>query len=347
VRKRGWMLLVALVATGTITIAALATGAVGGTLVRQAKYSVALITDIGGLNDKSFNQASNKGRLLAEKKFKIKTRVYDTQSAADRQPNLLAASRDGYQLVFATGSLLFDAVDKVAPAFPKTKYAGIDIAQASSGNHPNVRGIIFAEQEAGYLVGYIAGLVVKAQKGPDVVSGIGANTVPAIVRYFGGYKAGVKKANPKATVLVNYAGDPTFNDQAKCKEVALNQIAQKTQIIFQIAGGCGIGALNAAKEAGLWGIGVDVNQSFFGKYILTSALKNLTKEVVATTAEFEQKGPAKFRTGFDKVYNLKNGGVGYAPLSTKVPKALRTSITKKVAIIAKQIAAGKIKPPKK
>jgi basic membrane protein A len=340
------MPLVAL-ATAATVVAALATSAVGSTLARQVKYSVALVTDIGGLNDRSFNQASNTGMLRAKSKFGIKIRVFDTSTAADRQPNLTSASRLGYPLVFAAGSLLFDAVDKVAPAFPNTKYAGIDIAQASSGNHPNVRGIIFAEQEAGYIVGYIAGLVVKAQKGPDVVSGVGAIPVPAIVRYFAGYKAGVKKANPKATVLVNYASDTTFHDQAKCKEVALNQIDQKTQIIFQIAGGCGIGALNAAKEHGLWGIGVDVDQSFFGKYILTSALKNISKEVVATIAEFEKVGPKKFKTGFDKVYNLKNGGVGYAPLSTKLPKALRTSISKKVKLIAKKIASGKIKVPKK
>lgn len=344
--KRRWMPLVALAAAAVMTVA-VAT-AVGSTVARQAKYGLALVTDIGGLKDKSFNEAANKGRLLSQKKYKIQTRVYDTQTAADRLPNLQAASRDGFPLIVANGVLMFEAVDKVAPAFPSTKYAALDIPQALSGNHPNVRGLIFAEQEPGYLVGYIAGLVVKAQKGPDIVSGIGANDVPAIVRYFAGYKAGVKKANPKATVLVNYANDPTFHDQSKCKEVALNQLQQHTQIIFQIAGGCGIGALDAAKAAKIWGIGVDVDQSkTFGKFILTSALKNITKAVVETTGEFQKKGPSGFRTGFDKLYNTKNGGVGYAPISTKLPKALRVSITKKVEKIKKQIASGKIKPPTK
>src|SRR5947207_1341918 len=159
-------------------------------------------------------------------------------SAAERLPNLQAAAQDGYQLVFGTGFFFGDTLDKVAPKFPNVKFAGIDVNYNTDlpSKPTNVRGIQFKEQEAGYLVGYLAGLVLKQQPGPDVASAIGANTVPAIVRYFGGYRAGVKKADPKATVILSYANDPTFSDQAKCKEVALNQISQKTQIIFTAAG---------------------------------------------------------------------------------------------------------------
>ncbi len=274
-------------------------GTVGSPTVRKAAsvtYKMAVVTDVGGLNDHGFNQAANAGRLLVQKKLGFQTRVFDTRSAAERLPNLQAAAQDGYQ------------------------------------------------QEAGYLVGYLAGLVLKQQPGPDVASAIGANTVPAIVRYFGGYRAGVKKADPKATVILSYANDPTFSDQAKCKEVALNQISQKTQIIFTAAGGCGLGALDQAKSQGLWGIGVDSDQLYLGPEMLTSALKDVAKSVYLTSQEFK-KSPAKFKTGFNKVFNVKNGGIGYGKVSTKLKN--RAAIIKKVNKIKKLIAAGKIVPPAK
>jgi basic membrane protein A len=239
-----------------------------------------------------------------------------------------------------------DPLDKVAPKFPNVKFAGIDVNYNTDlpSKPANVRGIQFKEQEAGYLVGYMAGLVLKQQPGPDIASAIGANTVPAIVRYFGGYRAGVKKADPKATVILSYANDPTFSDQAKCKEVALNQISQKTQIIFTAAGGCGLGALDEAKSKGLWGIGVDSDQLYLGPEMLTSALKDVAKSVYLTSQEFK-KNPAAFKTGFNKVFNVKNGGIGYGKVSTKLKN--RAAIIKKVNKIKKLIAAGKIVPPAK
>ncbi|MDQ5822369.1 MAG: BMP family ABC transporter substrate-binding protein [Actinomycetota bacterium] len=305
---------------------------------------MALVTDIGGLNDKSFNQAANAGRLKVQTKLKVATRVYVTQAASDRIPNLQTAAQN-YNIVFATGFFMGDPLDKVAPRFPNTKFAGIDVSIASiPSKAPNVRGIQFREQEAGYLAGYVAGLTVKQQGGPQVVSAIGANTVPPIVRYIGGYKAGAKRANAKVKVLVAYANDPTFSDQAKCKETALNQIQQRTKVIFQVAGGCGLGALSAAKEAGIWGIGVDVDQGYIGKHILTSALKDVSAAVYLTTAEFK-RNPAAFRGGFDKVFNIKNGGIGYGKLSTRLKN--RVAIAKKTDAIKKLIASGKIKPPAK
>src|SRR5207248_2951697 len=194
---------------------------------------MAVVTDIGGLNDKGFNQSANAGRLEAQKKLKIPTKVYVTQSANDRLPNLLQAARSGYNLIFGIGFFMGDPLNSVAPQFPSIKFAGVDINYPDLSAHPkNVRGLQFREQEAGYLVGYIAGLVTKySPSKPQVVSGIGANPVPAIVRYLAGYKAGAKKANPKITVINSYANDLTFNDQAKCKEVALNQLQRKTQVI--------------------------------------------------------------------------------------------------------------------
>jgi len=312
----------------------------------KATLKMAVVTDVGGLNDHGFNQSANQGRLRVQAKLGFQTRVYDTRTAAERLPNLQAAAQSGYQLVFGTGFFMGDPLDKVAPKFPNVKFAGIDVNYTTDlpSKPKNVRGIQFKEQEAGYLVGYLAGLVLKQQKGPDIASAIGANTVPAIVRYFGGYRAGVKKADKKATVILSYANDPTFSDQAKCKEVALDQISRHTQIIFTAAGGCGLGALDQAKAAKIWGIGVDSDQLYLGPEMLTSALKNVANAVFLTSKEFK-KNPAAFRGGFNKVFNVKNGGIGIGKVSAKLKN--RAALMKKVDKIKKQIASGKIVPPAK
>ncbi|HYZ76923.1 MAG TPA: BMP family ABC transporter substrate-binding protein [Gaiellaceae bacterium] len=349
--KRFLLRLAALLAITALVLAAGAaarTGRAGGPAAKQATVKVALVTDIGGLNDRGFNHLSYVGLQRAKKKLKVQTRVYITQTANDRTPNLRAAAQQGYGLVIPVGVLFaFGPIDAVAPAFSSTKFAGVDVQWSTLQSKPqNVRGIQFKEQEAGYLVGYIAGLVIKRHpyKGKQVVSGVGANKVPAITRFLAGYRAGAKKANRKVTVLINYANDPTFADQAKCKETTLNQIDRGSGVAFEAAGACGLGGLHAAKERGAWGIGVDADQGFLGKHILTSATKNVALSVYQAIAAYK-KSPSGFKGGFDKVYSVKNNGVGYGKLSSKLSKADRTFITKKVAVIKKQIASGKIKPP--
>ncbi len=298
---------------------------------------MAISTDIGKLQDRSFNQLANTGRIKVGKQLGIPTRVYVTKSEAQRVPNLLAASRAGYNLIFAVGFLNYTAVNAVAPRFPDLQYAGVDQAYVLYDKKPkNATGIVFAEHEAGYLVGYLAGLTLKRQGGPQIISAVGANNVPAIVKYISGYIQGAKKANPRIKVIANYANDPTFSDQAKCKETALGQIQQGSRAIFQVAGGCGLGALSAAKEAKIWGIGVDADQLYLGSFMLTSALKRVDVAVQDLT---KLAHAGKLKVGGDYVYSLKNNGVGLGSVNKKVPKA---DIAKTNAI-AKQIGAGKIK----
>jgi basic membrane protein A and related proteins len=332
---------------GVAALCALIVGATASAQ-RAAPVKVALVTDIGGLNDKGFNHLSFVGLQRAEKKLGVNGRVFITNSANDRKPNLQSAAQQGYNLVIAVGVLFeFGPLDDVAPAFPKTKFAGVDVDWSGLSSKPsNVRGIQFREQEAGYLVGYIAGLweTRHPAKGKMVVGGVGANKVPAIVRYLAGYRAGVKKANPHIKVLSDYANDPTFADQAKCKETTLNQIGKGSRIEFQVAGACGLGGLSAAKQKKIWGIGVDADQSFLGPHILTSALKKVDVSVYDAIKAYKAN-PSGFKGGFNSNYTLKNGGIGYGKLSSKLSKADRTYITKKVAVIKKAIISGKIKPP--
>jgi basic membrane protein A len=328
--------------------AALAAGVAAAQRDAISTVRMAVVTDIGGLNDRSFNFLANRGRLRAQRELRgLRTRVYVTNTASERLPNLLAAARQGNRLIFATGFLMFDSVGKAARAFPNVQFAGIDIPveavpENSGANLRNVRGIVFKEQEAGYLVGYIAGLVLRQTPGEDIASAVGANQVPAIVRFIAGYYAGVHRAFPRATVFHNYAQDPTFNDQAKCKETALNQIQRGSRIIFQVAGGCGLGALTAARENNRWGIGVDADQYYLGPHMLTSATKTVDVAVFLTTRAY-RRNPARFRGGFDVTFTVKNGGVGYGRVSRRIRN--RAEIIRKVERIKRQIARGRIRPP--
>jgi basic membrane protein A and related proteins len=303
----------------------------------QSDFKMAIVTDIGKLNDRSFNQLANEGRKAVGKQLGIETRVYSTTSEAQRIPNMVAASRAGYNMIFGVGFLNYTAVNAVAPRFADLQYAGIDEPYVLFDKKPkNAAGVVFAEQEGGYLVGYLAGLEIKKQGGKQIISAVGANNVPAIVHYISGYIQGAKKANPKIKVFANYANDPTFADQAKCKETALGQIQKGTQAIFQVAGGCGLGALSAAKDAGVWGIGVDADQLYLGKHMLTSALKRVDTAVIDLT---KLANDGQLKTGKDYVYSLKNNGMGMGSVSPKVPKAF----VAKTNAIAKLIASGKIK----
>jgi basic membrane protein A and related proteins len=302
-----------------------------------AAFKMAIVTDIGSLQDRSFNQLANEGRKAVGGQLRIQTRVYETKSEAQRIPNMLAASRAGYNLIFAVGFLNYNAVSTVAPKFPKLQYVGIDEPYVLYKSKPkNAAGQQSAEQEAGYLVGYLAALQIKKQGGKQIISAVGANPVPAIQRYISGYIQGAKKANPRIKVLADYANDLTFSDQAKCKETALGQIQQGTQAIFQVAGGCGLGALSAAKEARIWGIGVDADQLYLGSFMMTSALKTVDKAVEDLT---KLAYAGNLATQRDYNYNLRNGGVGLGSVNKKIPKAF----VAKTKAIAVQIAAGKIR----
>jgi basic membrane protein A and related proteins len=145
---------------------------------------------------------------------------------------------------------------------------------------------------------------------------------------------------------VNYAQDPTFADQAKCKETTLDQIDRGSKVAFMVAGGCGLGGLTAAKERKIWGIGVDADQYFLGKHILTSATKRVDTAVFDMIKKYKSN-PAGFKGGFDTTYSVKNNGVGFGRLSTRLSKAKRAEYTRKANAIKKLIAQGKIVPPAK
>ncbi len=295
---------------------------------------VGLITDQGQLDDNGFNELAFRGLTRAEDELGIEGRVVESASAADYIPNMTALARQGYDLVIGVGFAQGDAIGKVAQKFPEVGFAIIDVDQAFVPGKPaNVQGLLFREEEVGYLVGYLAGLEEKRRAGADVISAVGGMKEPPVDRFVAGYFAGAKKAVPGIKTMLAYSQD--WDDQAKCKELALDQIARGSNIVFQVAGGCGLGALNAAGERDRWGIGVDADQSFLGPHILTSAQKGVDAAVFLTIEAVQDE---TWKGGGNATFGLKEEGVGLGKVSPKVPKG----DIDKVAAIEEEIAAGTI-----
>ena len=308
----------------------------------QKKVRVGMVTDIGGLDDRSFNQSAYEGLKRAESELGAEIRAVTSKSNADYIPNLTTLARQQYDLVIGVGFLMGESVEKVANAFPNVKFATIDYPYGLMKSKPkNVTGMIFKEAEAGYLVGYMAGLYVKDQGGDQMISAVGGQQVPAVDAYIAGYQAGAKAANPNVKTDYGYSQD--FVAQAKCKEIGLNQIAQGSQVVFAVAGGCGLGALDAAKEKGKQGIGVDADQGYLGDYIMTSAIKRVD-EAAFTAAKQMQDG--SWPTATDKVFDAKNNGIGFGKTNS-VGAKYKDQVQEQLDMIASgEISDIPIKPSK-
>ena len=286
---------------GTTSTAAATTG---------KSIKVGLVTDIGGLNDRSFNSLANKGLEDSKSQLGVTGRVLTSKSNADYVPNLSTLAQQNYDLVVGVGFLMADAVDTVAKKFPDTKFAIIDVdAETLKGKPTNVEGLLFKEQQSGYLAGYLAGLYAK-DNNITTISSVGGQKIPPVDHYIAGYQAGAKAANPSIKTLNAYSQD--FVDQAKCKEIALSQISRGSGVVFQVAGQCGLGALDAAKEKGKQGIGVDADQAYLGDHILTSAIKKVDVAVFDTVKQVQGD---KFTGGVNTIFEVANDGAGLGKIS--------------------------------
>ncbi|HLZ57469.1 MAG TPA: BMP family ABC transporter substrate-binding protein [Ktedonosporobacter sp.] len=308
---------------------------------------VALVTDIGGINDQGFNQLAYTGYKNAEKQYGFTEKVIQTQSQNDYVQNLTSASQAA-DLVIAVGFLMDTPIDQIAKQFPNKKYAIVDGCAIPAGKSDcetlsNVASLSFKEQEAGCLVGAIAGQMevdgkAKISKllGKNTIAAVGGLSIPPVNRYIAGYKYCAQKVDPSVNVVVNYSQD--FTATAKCKDIALSQINQhEADIIFQVAGGCGVGALDAADQKGVFGIGVDSDQGYIHPSVITSALKRVDTAVYDAIKDTED---GKY-TNQMPLFNIGVDGVGYAPVSKDVPADAKA----KADDFASQIKAGTLTPP--
>ncbi len=301
----------------------------------KKKIRVGLVTDIGGINDRSFNFLANEGLQRAKSELGVEGRVITSKVNADYVPNLSSLAQQRYDLIVGVGFLMAEAINTVATKFPQQKLAIIDFSQQGLKNKPaNVQGILFKEQEAGYLAGYMAGLYAK-DNNADTVSTVGGQKIPPVDAYIAGFQAGAKAANESIKTLNGYSQD--FLDQAKCKELALNQLERGSKVVFQVAGQCGLGALDAAKEQDAVGIGVDADQAYLGPHILTSATKKID---VAVFDAIKAVQDGNFQAGTDRIFDVKSEGVGIGKVSADGEK-YAADLEK----VQQQLAAGEIDVP--
>ncbi len=290
-------------------------GGDGGSGGEQAGIKAGVVTDIGGLNDRSFNFLANKGLEDAQSKLGVEGRVLLSKSNGDYVPNLTTLAQQQTDLIVPVGFLMADATNTVASKLPTSNFAIVDFSATGLKDKPkNVQGLLFKEQEAGYLAGYLAGLWAK-DNNAKAVSTVGGQKIPPVDHYIAGFQAGAKKAFPGVQTLNGYSQD--FVDQAKCKEIALDQISKGSKVVFQVAGQCGLGALDAAKQEGVQGIGVDADQAYLGEHVLTSALKKVD---VAVYDAIERAQNGNFEGGTDVIATVKNGGVGLGKISAEGQK---------------------------
>ena len=309
----------------------------GGSTAAQSDVKVGLVSDVGKFNDRSFNQSGLEGLQQAQSELGVQGRPIESRAAGDYIPNLTTLARQNYDLTVGIGFLMADAIDTVAGKFPESNFAIVDYPNAGLKHKPaNVRGLTFATNENSYLIGYLAAKMVKEQGGKQVISAVGGLNIPTVTIFIAGYKAGAEAANPGIKVLVNYSQE--FVKQAPCKELALDQIAKGSQVVFQVAGGCGLGALSAAADKNVWGVGVDRDQSDLGPHILTSAVKRVDTSVFDTIKAVQD---GTFKGGEDATFDLENEGVSLGTMSPKVPQALLDELD----TVKQQIIDGEITPP--
>ncbi len=294
---------------------------------------VGLITDLGQLNDDGFNELAYNGLKRAQRELGVKGRVVEAKSAADYVPNMTTLARQGYDLIVGVGFAQGDAVATAAKKFPDVDFAIVDVDQSFlKGKPANVEGLLFREEQVGYLVGYLGALSAK-RAGGSTISAVGGFKEPPVDRFIAGYRAGATAAVPGTTVKWGYSQD--WDDQAKCKELALNQIAAGSRVVFQVAGGCGLGALSAAKDEKVWGIGVDGDQSFLGPHVLTSALKGVDAAVFLTIKSVQD---GTFAGGGNATFGIDQEGVGLGKISPRANQADVDAVT----AVEQKLARGEI-----
>jgi basic membrane protein A and related proteins len=329
-----------------------------------AKIRVGLVTDVGGIDDKSFNQGTWEGIKLfgQENKLKEGEGIKYLQSSADADyiPNLSTLADEKLDLIVAPGFLFNEAMLTVAKQYPKQKFMildsvvttapdkdkdGKDVPGTGGKMVPNVTNAVFAANEGSFLAGVAAGLKAKADK-KKVVGFVGGMQFPLIENFQVGYEQGVKAVFPEAKILVDYSG--SFSDAGKGQALAAKQYGAGAYIIFQVAGGCGNGVIKEAKERSekgdvRWAIGVDKDQYADGNYgtagksaILTSMMKRV--DVAAhDVAVLVRDG--KFPGGQVLTFDLKSKGVG---LPENNPN-LSDDIVKAIGEYTDQIVSGSLK----
>lgn len=302
----------------------------------SSDLKIGLVTDLGSVNDKSFNQSAWEGLQQVGEDTGAEVKYLEPKNEGEIQPNLNQFIKGGYDLTWATGMTMMEHVDKIAVQNPDSKLAIVDAEVAQ----PNVASVLFQEHEGSFLVGVIAGSMTKTGK----IGFVGGMEIPVIKKFEAGFRAGIQAVNPDANMDVIYAGD--FNSPDKGKSAASNMFNNGVDIVFHASGQTGNGVFTEAIErkkngADIWVIGVDMDQSVtFGEEItLTSMIKRVDQAVIQISKMLQED---KFPGGTTTTLGLKDKGVDIAPTSSKnVPE----DVLKKVDEYREKIIDGEITVP--
>ncbi len=298
-----------------------------------APLRVGMVTDVGGVNDQSFNQSAWEGLQKTKKELGIKVSYQESKQDADYPANLETLYDAKNDLIWGIGFKMADAILIAAKQNPKQKYAVIDYSYGAK-TPPNVIGVMFKVEEGAFLAGYLAAKMSKT----ETIGFIGGMSVPIIHNFQYGFKAGAKYANKKINVIEQYA--ESFTDAAKGKAIANQMIGKNADVVFHAAGAVGDGVIEAAKEKNKMAVGVDRDQNYLApKNVITSSMKRVDTAIFNVVADLNK---GTFKGGTTIEYGLKDGAVDIAPTTSKMVPAV---LLEEVAKIKTQIIAGKIKVP--
>ncbi|NPA90013.1 MAG: BMP family ABC transporter substrate-binding protein [Chloroflexi bacterium] len=316
----------------------------------KPKFKVGMISDVGGIDDASFNQNTWEGVERAIKELGIEGKFLESKSEADYIPNITEFVEQKYDLIITVGFLLANATKQAAEQYPDQKFAIVDFAYDPP--IPNVQGIVFNANEAAFLGGYLAAAMAEVKDPKDPKIGyVGGMKIPPVEQFIVAYEKGMEYYNEKygknVQLLGVYVGDFEAPDQGKIKANSL--IDEGVDVLFGAGGKTGAGALAAARERGIWGIGVDVDQYYTlpneKSILITSIMKKLDNAVFDTIKETMN---GNFKGGGVYLGTLANGGVGLAPFhefEDKVPEQIKKDLEEiKQGIIEGKIDTGW--PPK-
>ena len=322
----------ATLAMATVVSASLLVGCSGSKeSAKDDKITVAMITDVAGVNDQSFNQSAWEGLQRAEKELGIEVKYLESKQDSDYATNIETLVDENVDLILGVGMKLADAIKEGAELYPEQNFVLVDKELKDASN---VKSILFKAEESAYLAGLIAGKTTKTNN----VGFIGGMELPVIDTFKYGFMAGVKAANPDAKVQSQYAN--SFTDQAKGKAIANQMYSNGADIVFTCGGDVGTGAIEAAKENGKKAIGVDQDQnSLAPENVITSAMKNIdvsVEEMLSKVVDGSYKG------GEVIINTLAMNGVGIAPTSNKnVPPDVLEYVAKE----AEKVKSGEVKVP--
>lgn len=289
----------------------------------EAKH-MTMVTDVGGVNDESFNMLAWQGHEKAGAELGLEVDYIESSQESDYAPNMETAYDNGARMIWGIGFLMADTVMSAAEKNPDAMYAIIDNTYDPATMPSNLIGIAFREQEPSFMVGYIAAKMSKSGK----IGFVGGMENEVIIRFEAGYTAGAKFANPDVEVMINYVGN--FNDSAQGKAIAQNQILGGADIIFHAAGASGNGAIEACKETGspadggIWAIGVDTDQNKLAPdNVLTSACKAVDEAILIVARDY---AAGTVTGGDNKLFGYAEDGVSIALTGDHVPADIQAEV---------------------